>query len=70
MHACSDVKRHYTNAENMSHKHDNNHESRVSSDRLSAQPCSSSGVMHIVLPDNRDTVVIRKNGHDITVTIA
>ena len=66
---CSDVKRHYTKAENRAMSHEHKHDSKVALDRMSAQPSLSSGVMRIVLPENVDTVVISKNGREITVTI-
>jgi len=64
----SDVKRHCTNAENRAMSHKDKHNSKVTLD--SSQPSLSSGVMRIVLPENVDTVVISKNGREITVIIA
>jgi len=49
----------------MSHK--DKHNSKVTLDRLSAQPSLSSGVMRIVLPENVDTVVIAVASERISV---
>ena len=67
---CNNVKRHCTNSENILHENDDKRDSMVRVDRVSAQPSLSLRVTRIMLPENVDTIVISKNGREITVTIA